>query len=84
MPSNPFDKPSEIKARAQRGAAAARDNAIQEWSGGLLSGLNKPAKKPAQKHGFIVTEEDDAEIRRGGTPPGFTRDKDGRLRAMVQ
>jgi hypothetical protein len=31
-----------------------------------------------------MTKEDHELARKGGTPSGFSRDKDGNLRAMVQ
>jgi hypothetical protein len=84
MPSNPFDSPKEIEARAK--AAYGRK------SGGLLDGLTKKApekfdtRKNLQKNGqgFLMTKEDHELARKGGTPSGFSRDKDGNLRAMVQ
>lgn len=73
MPQNPFDKPKEIAARTKA-----------SHGGGLLDGLTKPAKKPAQSGGFLVTEREEEDLRGGKTPAGWSKGKDGRPRPMVQ
>jgi hypothetical protein len=60
---------------------AARSRQAKAASGGLLSGLTK---KPAQSGGFLVTEKEDADLRGGKTPAGWSKGKDGRPRPMVQ
>jgi hypothetical protein len=57
---------------------------MEKKSPSLLGGLTKPAKKPKGGHGFLVTEKEDEQIRRGETPSTFSRGKDGSLRPKVQ
>jgi len=58
---------------------------VESSGGGLLDGLrSKKSDKPNGGYGFIMTESQDRVARSGGTPSGFVRDKEGRLRPLVQ
>lgn len=54
--------------------------------GSLLDGLrSKPdLTKPYQKSGYMMTLDQAREAREGGTPSGFVRDEQGRLKPLVQ
>ena len=58
---------------------------VESGGGGLLDGLRaKKSAKPNGGYGFIMTESQDRDARSGRTPSGFVRDKEGRLRPLVQ
>lgn len=65
------------------------DHRERDESGGkqrsVLDGLRPKKTKPTQTAGsFMQTDRDSEKLRRGELPAGWSRDKDGRARPMVQ